>query len=93
MVTATFDNNEIKVEGVTHEGTVPLHYRWVYRRATRDHRWVIVRTAGLWTLVSPGVTEYKTFPGSLTVHRLSRCEAAAHAEAATLPGGRVIAVE
>ena len=92
-VTATFDGNDtITIDGVTHDGTVPLTGGKVFPYATRDHHWVVVRRAGLWTLTAPGVTEYRTFPGTVTFHRAYRCEAAAHAEAATLAGGRVVEV-
>lgn len=94
IVTATrLESGEIVVSGVTHDGTAPIPGEKVFRWATQDHRWVVVRTAGLWTLVAPGATEFKTIPGSVTFHRAYRCEAAAHAEADTLKGGRVVEVQ
>ena len=87
------DDGEVEVLGVTHCGATPAHDgRQFVGYASPDHRWVVVRTAGIWFLGKNGM-EYRTFPGSVRFHRLHRCEAAAHADAESLPGGAVVEVD
>jgi hypothetical protein len=84
---------EIEIVGVTHNGTMPaLDNRVVVSHATRLHRWAVVRSAGLWCVPRPGEVEFRVIPDSVTFHRLHRSEAAAHAEASSLQGGRVIEI-
>ena len=93
-VTATrLNDGEVVVAGITHCGTVPsISGKQFVGFASTDHRWVVVRTAGLWVLGKSG-TEYQTFPDSVRFHRMHRSEAAAHAEASSLPGGAVIEID
>lgn len=85
MITATLKNGTVTLDGVTHgRRSIPVD--------SCDYRWAILRTAGHWTSDENGAAAWVLFPGSVAVHGLRRCEAAAHAEAATLDGGRVIEV-
>ena len=93
VIATRLNDREVVVRGITHCGTVPSpggeqFVGW----ASADHRWVVVRTAGLWVLGQSG-TEYQTFPDSVRFHRMHRSEAAAHAEASSLPGGAVIEID
>jgi hypothetical protein len=94
--TATRHGDTIVIFGLTHDGfrrEVLPHDRGVTIPAmTPDHRWVVVRTAGMWAPTTGGRYEFHEYPGSVTFHRAYRCEAAAHADAATVSGGRVVAV-
>lgn len=84
-VTATLENGAVTLAGITHgRRSIPV--------SGTDYRWAILRTAGQWTSDLNGGAEWALIPGSVCVHGLRRCEAAAHAEAATLDGGRVIEV-
>jgi hypothetical protein len=60
---------------------------------TPEHKWVIVRTAGRWQEIPGGGSQYVLEKGRVTVHGIRRSEAAAHAEASSLPGGYVLKVE
>ncbi len=83
---------EVEIVGVTHNGTMPaLDNRVVVSHATRLHRWAVVRSAGL-LCYRHGAVEFQVIPNSVTFHRLHRSEAAAHAEASSLQGGRVIEI-
>lgn len=85
-VVATFCDGTVTLDGVTHgRRSIPV--------TGTGYRWAILRTAGQWQTAAGGWgAEWQLIPGSVTIHGLRRCEAAAHAEAATLAGGRVIEV-
>lgn len=95
--TAVRSGDTIVIFGLTHCGRnheVLPHGRGVVIPAmTEDHRWVVVRTAGAWVPTADAQYEFREYPGTVTFHRAYRCEVAADADAATVRGGRVIAVQ
>jgi hypothetical protein len=96
-VTATRDGDTIVIRGLTHDGfrreVQPQGRGVVIPAMTTEHRWIVVCTAGQWVPAESGRYEFREYPGTVTFHRAYRCEAASHGDAATVRGGRVIAVQ